>query len=265
MDNIRFTSEWSKSREEIWNEIFEPLEEHGNENFQPSGEQKHKKGFLRSIPIWGYAASILLPVLLVCRFYSVTEATLKGELSVVKLPDHSTVTMNADSKMSYKPLWWYLSRELSLQGEACFEVKPGSLFCVQSGQNRVKVLGTTFNVYARSAMYRVTCIAGRVEVQAGEESAILNPNTQAVLDERGFRINSNMAPITATGWMQGMFVFVDTPLQEVITEVERRYNITVAPDYHPNRLYTGAFAKTEKPEETLEIIGKALEIRFTIK
>ena len=265
MDNIRIKPVWSKSKEEIWNEMFEPLEEHWDDNSQPSDEQKHKKGFLRSIPLWGYAASILLPVLLVCRLYTLTEVTLKGEHSVVELPDHSTVTMNADSRISYKPLWWYLSRELSLQGEACFEVKSGSLFCVQSGQNRVKVLGTTFNVYSRPAMYRVTCISGRVEVQSGKESAVLNPNMQVVFDERGFSINNNVTLSTATGWMQGMFVFIETPLQEVITEVERRYNITVAPDYNPNRLYSGTFAKTEKPEEVLEIIGKALEIRFCIE
>jgi ferric-dicitrate binding protein FerR (iron transport regulator) len=265
MDNIRIKPVWSKSKEDIWNELFEPLEEHGNENSQPVDEQKHKKGFLRRIPLWGYAASILLPVLLMCRLYTVTEVTLKGEHSVVMLPDHSTVTVNVDSKVSYKPFWWYVSRKITLQGEAYFEVKPGSLFCVQSGQHRVNVLGTTFNVYARSAIYRVTCISGRVEVQTGKESAILNPNMQAVFDDRRLSIYNNVTPLIATGWMQGMFVFIETPLQEVIAEIERRYNITVAPDYNPDRLYSGTFAKTEYPEEALEIIGKALEIRFFIK
>ena len=265
MNNIRIKPVWSKSKEDIWNEMFEPLEEHRNENSQPLDEQKHKKNFLRSIPLWKYAASILLPVLLVCRLYTVTEVTQKGENSVVELPDRTTVTMNADSKVSYKPIWWYFSRNLSLQGEAYFEVKSGSLFCVQSGRNRVKVMGTTFNVYARPAMYRVTCTSGRVEVQTGKESAILNPNMQAIFDERGLSINSNVPPLTATGWMQGMFVFIETPLQEVIAEVERRYNITVAADYNPNRLYSGTFAKTKQPEEVLEIIGKALEIRFHIE
>jgi len=265
MDNIRIKPVWSKSKEDIWNEMFEPLEEHSNGNSQPLDEQKHKKGFLKRIPVWAYAASILLPVLFVCRLYTVTEVTLKGEHSIIKLPDNSTVTINADSKISYKPFWWYMSRNLSLQGEACFEVKSGSLFCVQSGQNRVNVLGTTFNVFARPSMYRVTCISGRVEVQAGNEYAILNPNMQVVSDERGFSVNSNVTPLTATGWIQGMFVFIDTPLQEVIAEVERRFNITITPDYDPNRIYSGTFAQMEKPEEVLEIIGKALEIRFCIE
>ena len=265
MDNIRIKPVWSKSKEDIWNEIFEPLEEHSNGNSLPSDERKNKKGFLKRIPLWAYAASLLLPVFLVCRLYTVTEVTLKGEHSIIKLPDNSTVTINADSKVSYKPFWWYLSRNLSLQGEACFEVKSGSLFCVQSGQNRVKVLGTTFNVFARSAMYRVSCISGRVEVQSGKESVILNPNMQAVLDKKGFSVNSNVTPSTVTGWMHGMFVFIDTPLQEVIAEVERRYNIIVAPGYNPNRIYSGTFAKMKEPEEVLEIIGKALEIRFYIE
>jgi len=36
-------------------------------------------------------------------------------------------------------------------------------------------------------------------------------------------------------------------------------------DYDPNRIYSGTFAKMENPEEILEIIGKALEVRFCIE
>jgi ferric-dicitrate binding protein FerR (iron transport regulator) len=254
MDNIRIKPAWPKSKDEIWNGVFEPLD-----------ERNRKKGF--RIPLWGYAASLLIPVLLVCSVYTVTVETAGGEHTDFRLPDHSTVTVNAESKASYKPLIWFISRKVKLKGEACFDVKPGSAFKVQSGRVRVTVLGTAFNVYARTGMYRIDCLSGQVKVRAGENVTVLCPNMQAVFDERQFNVRNNVAPATATGWMHGQFVFVDTPLPEVVAEVERQYNIKVASGYNPDHRYTGNFSKTENsPEEALAIIGNAFgEVKFTVE
>ena len=233
--------------------------------------QSAKKRF----PLWGYAASILIPVLLFCSLYTVTETTKRGEQAVVQLPDRSTVTLNAESKLSYKPFIWFISRKgasssnvfarkVSLEGEAYFEVTPGNRFSVQTGDYRVNVLGTTFNVQARPGMYRVTCLTGQVEVQTGQETAPLGPNMQASLHERKLTVIDDVTPSVAIGWMKNMFVFEGTPLGEVIAEIERQYNITVIPDYDPNHLYSGFFSKTENPTEILEAIGKAFGITFSI-
>lgn len=253
MDNINNKPVWAKSKDEIWREVFEPVVEHS-----------YGKGFWSRIPVWGYAASLLIPVLLMCHLYTVTEETSRGEHTVVSLPDRSTVTMNAESKLTYKPLEWFISKKVTLKGEAFFEVNPGRQFCVQSGRARVQVLGTTFNVYARAEKYRITCLTGRVEVHAGSESVVLNPNMQAVFNEN-MNVNSDVVSSTATGWIQGKFVFVKTPLQEVIAEVERQYNITVVPGNYPNHLYSGIFLKMDKPEDVLEVIGKPFDISFSIE
>ena len=253
MGNIISKPVWTNSKEEIWDEVFEHLD-----------EQEHKKRFLSKIPVWGYAAGLLIPLLLFCHFYTVTEETMKGEQSVVSLPDRSVVTMNAESKLSYKPLEWFISKKVKLEGEAFFEVNPGRSFSVQTAQTQVKVLGTTFNVYSRLETCRVTCLSGRVEVYAGKISAVLNPNMQAVINDK-INVNNDVDNATATGWMQGKFVFIETPLQDVIAEVERQYNITVKPDYNPNHFYSGNFSKKEKPEETLEVIGKPFDIIFSIE
>ena len=191
---------------------------------------------------------------------------MRGEQTVVQLPDRSTVTLNAESKLSYKPVVWFISRKVRLEGEAYFEVNSGSKFSVRTGDNGVSVLGTTFNVQARPGIYRVTCLTGQVEVQAGQETVVLSPNMQASLHERKLNINSDVTSAMATGWIQGVFVFVETPLQEVVAEVERQYNIQVTPTSYPNHLYSGNFSKTEnRPEEVLEIIGKPFGITFSIK
>jgi ferric-dicitrate binding protein FerR (iron transport regulator) len=202
-----------------------------------------------------------------------TIRTARGEQTVVHLPDRSTVTLNAESKISYKPFIWFIAthttisrssflpRKVSLEGEAFFEVTTGSRFSVQTGNNRVNVLGTTFNVHARPGVYRITCLSGQVEVQAGLDTVVLHPDMQAVLREQKLMVTRDASLSLETGWMRGMFVFSATPLGEVIAEIERRYDIHVTADYDPNLLFTGNFSEDENP---LEVIGKAFGITLSL-
>jgi len=254
MENNSHPLVWPKTKEEIWEEVFEPLEE--------------KKGVhrcLHQIPAWGYAATLLLAALLAGCFYTVTDATNRGEQAEVRLPDRSKVTLNAESHLSYKPFLWFFSRKVHLAGEAFFEVKSGSRFSVQSGESQTMALGTTFNVYARRGSYRVTCLTGQVRVVSGSESITLNANMQAALHEPKWRVSSGIHASSAAGWMQGKFEFVETPLKEVIAEVERQYNIHVTPSAFPDHLYTGNFSTSEKIEDILAIIGNPFGISFSVK
>jgi ferric-dicitrate binding protein FerR (iron transport regulator) len=255
MGNIRINPQWSKSKDEIWNEMFGHFE-----------ERDDRKPFLRRIPLWSYAAVLLLLVLLtVIHLYKVTDEAGRGEHATVRLPDNSLVTLNAGSKISYKPLQWFVAREVVLEGEACFEVKSGSRFSVRSGGNRVNVRGTTFVVYARPEMYRVTCLEGRVEVSANRETVLLEAGMLVTCRGQQQHICKEIIPYATIGWMEGKFVFTETPLSEVVAEIERQYDIHVTSDSDLNRLYTGNFHKTEHPEDVLEIIGKPFGITFNIE
>jgi ferric-dicitrate binding protein FerR (iron transport regulator) len=259
MDNIRIIPEYAKSKEEIWRERFDPLEQ-PKRKFGQLERPKRKR-----IPLWAYAACFLAPVLLVCRFYTITVETEKGEHREFRLPDRTMITLNAESKVSCTPYEWLISRTVRMEGEACFEVKHGNRFVVISGEKRVNVFGTIFNVYARSGVYCVTCLEGRVVVLAGDESIVLTSNMQATLQAPKFGVISGVTPAAATGWMQGRFVFDEKPLREVIDEVERQFNIKVIPATFPNHSYSGKFNKNDNPEEILEIIGSPFGINFSIE
>ncbi|MDR1097524.1 MAG: FecR domain-containing protein [Tannerella sp.] len=244
-------AEWSKSREEIWEEVFKPL----------MNQEKDKRGNRK----WGYAAILPVLIFLTVHFYTVTEEAARGEHAEVRLPDRSTVTLNAESRLSYRPLEWFLSRRVTLEGEACFEVKPGSRFTVRSGHGRVTVLGTAFNVYARPGKYCVTCLSGQVEACAGGDAVVLAAGMQATWRGGEPEVNREAVPAQATGWMQGKFGFTETPLSEVVAEIERQYDIRILPGSGSrDHLYTGNFSKTERPEDVLEIIGKPFGITFNI-
>jgi ferric-dicitrate binding protein FerR (iron transport regulator) len=258
MEPVRIKPEWAKSKEEIWKDVFEPLMK------QEAGKQGNRLPTAKRLPLWSCAAILLVLLSFSIHLYTVTEEAARGRHTEIRLPDNSLVTLNAGSKLSYKPLEWFVSRVVTLDGEACFEVKPGSRFSVLSGSKRVQVLGTTFNVYARSEKYCVSCLAGQVEVSIGKEIATLTPGMQATWRGGALKVGKEAVLMRATGWMQGKFEFAETPLSEVVAEIERQYDIHIMPGYNPDYLYTGNFSKTERPEGVLEIIGKPFGITFNI-
>ena len=75
--------------------------------------------------------------------------TASAELVTATLPDGTMVTLNANSSLSY-PEAWGSQREVTLTGEAYFEVTPNpdQPFVIHTGDADVKVLGTAFNVRA---------------------------------------------------------------------------------------------------------------------
>jgi len=198
-------------------------------------------------------------------FSEVAHTTLRGAYLSLSLPDGSTVMLNVDSELKYKPLLWFASKTVELNGEAYFEVKSGGRFTVKSGKNKVMVLGTSFNVFARNEKYSVTCMTGKVMVTADNRQTTLTPNMQVTLRNGNF----NVAEIADTeqhiGWRQNRFVFNGAPLTEVIKEIERQYDIQISNVLDFDYSYTGNFSKTENPEDVLEIVGKPFGITFLIK
>jgi ferric-dicitrate binding protein FerR (iron transport regulator) len=115
-------------------------------------------------------------------------------------------------------------------------------------------------------MYRVTCLTGRVAVSTSEETFVLHPGMQVTCRKGTQTVNENIMTTQTIGWMQGRFVFTETPLAEVVAEMERQYNIRVTcSGADLNHLYTGNFIKTEKPEDILDIIGRPFGITFNIE
>ena len=125
-------------------------------------EEKRKNRRIR-MPLffkWTVACAIVLLVIGVgYNFYqSHNEANLvyrevcavRGEKLLVLLPDGSRVWLNADSKLTYPEQFAKYNRNVTLEGEAYFEVARNEArpFIVQSGKQRVEVLGTSFDVTA---------------------------------------------------------------------------------------------------------------------
>ncbi|MDR1723921.1 MAG: FecR domain-containing protein [Tannerella sp.] len=256
-NNIIIRPRWKKSKEEIWMESFENKVDSNRDDVAEASTKRI------SLTLLKYAAILILSVSLFGILYSIEEQAPRGQHITTYLPDNSRVMLNADSKISYKPLVWLISRNVELEGEAFFEVKRGSRFSVKSGQYKTTALGTKFNVFARDEIYSVTCSSGRVEVTVNHEIIPLTEGMKVTVSSQK-PVIEHVTPGDAD-WMNDRFIFEDAPLYEVVTEIERQYDISISADKPLNQRYTGNFQKTERPEDALEIVGKPFGITFKIE
>lgn len=265
MKNIKFKIEpqWKESKEAIWDKHFAGLTDASAED--NSGTSSKSVPFLRWTMI-SVAASFILILGLAgfAYLYQVTIFNQAGAQLSAVLPDGSKVEMNAASQIQYKPYWWKINRGVSLQGEAFFKVKKGSGFTVHTSLGEVRVLGTSFNVYARGTDFQVSCFTGKVQVRFANTQKILLPNmrvsaTQGQIRSDGFCNHSGVPD-----WKMGLFCFEQAPLAKVIQEIERRYDVKVETSYPLNYLYTGSFEMPKTAEEALDILSQTYSIPLRI-
>lgn len=191
----------------------------------------------------------------------VTLETASAEKTELLLPDASTVSLNADSRVTYKKNIWKISRNVQLDGEAFFSVAKGSKFDVETNSGIVSVLGTQFNVKNRENYFEVVCYEGVVQVQSsGETSKLSAGNAFRILNGEMEVFNKKDAS-SVPDWMSNESVFRSVPFAQVIHELERQYDVSItASNIDLNQLFTGKFV-----HDSLEMSLKAITIPLNLK
>jgi ferric-dicitrate binding protein FerR (iron transport regulator) len=248
---------YSKSREEAWAAIEEKMTE---------------KPFAKIIVfrsrklIFAVAASfaLLAGVFSVLRLYTTQVYCPDGQHLSHSLPDGSKVEMNADSKISYKPLWWRFSREVRFEGEGYFEVEKGDAFTVSSTAGSTEVLGTSFNIYSRNSEYKVTCLTGKVKVTSfSMAEVVLTPEYSASVNSAGAIVmTKELKAADVHSWTINMFTFTSRPLDLVLKEISRQYNIRITMKSPADYIYTGHFSRNRPVEETLALVCTPFGLNF---
>jgi ferric-dicitrate binding protein FerR (iron transport regulator) len=166
-------------------------------------------------------------------------ATDKQVINEITLPDGSKVALNSNSKLFYPTEFTGETREVSIEGEAFFDVEhnPEKPFVINAGNAQVKVLGTSFNVcaYPETETIEVVVTTGKVQVSARNE--MQNENIDEVFlspGEKGTLYNStrilekseNSNP-NYMAWKTHDFVFENIALGEVIACLEKTYHVTI--------------------------------------
>ena len=192
-----------------------------------------------------------------------------GECHVL-LEDGTDVWLNADSKLKYPIVFNGESREVVLSGEAYFEVKKDNRpFIVNLESGDITVLGTSFGVSAYPGYPNyTTLVRGSVRFTSlRREQIVLTPGEQAVVDIFGSLKKRNVDVEEFVGWKDGVFIFKDKPLAEIMEILERWYGVHVI--FQDNSLkeleYTGSLERYDSINTFLQLLEKLEEIQYEIK
>ncbi|MCJ8209928.1 FecR domain-containing protein [Mucilaginibacter sp. RS28] len=159
-----------------------------------------------------------------------TVATRNNQELVI-LPDGTHVYMALNSKLVYQSDFGQSKREVTLNGEAFFDVKHQTKapFIIRTiNHHTVTVLGTSFNVYSRANhSTEVKVATGLVGVSRGNKTEYLKAGQQLVWSDIGSAMVRSVSPREAAGLPLQTLVFDNDSIDAIATKIERWYNVKV--------------------------------------
>lgn len=163
---------------------------------------------------------------------TITVTTPRGGTYQVRLPDGTKVWLNAASSLTYSinanADKGVKTRNVVLDGEAYFEVSHDKTrpFVVKSASQEVSVLGTHFNVnsYGNESSTKTTLLEGSVSIN---HAIVLNPSQQSVVNGAKQITVKSVDVTEVVAWKDGNFKFSNVPLEEIMRQLERWYDIKV--------------------------------------
>lgn len=269
-----------KEIETLMDELWDSIQQHDTLS---SGEEERilSKVFAQDSAnnseryFWSVAVAILIGAIATGFWYSTRIQPVEPILTLrkntapasefskyVKLPDGSTVILNAGSSLSYPDSFEGLdTREVALTGEGYFDVTPGSKpFVVYAGKVKTTVLGTAFNIkaFAEDKKVTVTVIRGKVKVEEGlHQFGVLTLNDQVVIDTNEDKAQRNIVNGEAViGWMMHDVFFDDITFADAARELESRFKvrITITNEKLKNCRFTMTFVKGERLDQILRVL-----------
>ena len=240
----------------------------GDFTMDEAPDQSSRTSHEKKIRLWSYSAAAVVLVIagvLVFKHFigsapkaneeKISEvSTKKGSKSKLVLPDGTLVWLNAGSKLSYKKDFGNAHREITLVGEAFFDVvkMPGLPFVIETNTIEVRVLGTSFNVksYPDEKITETSLIKGSVEItikSRPSEKFILKPNEKLVVANKSDKkdganddVEMNKIPLVTldrltvnpddsntieTSWVQNKLIFRNESFKNLAAKMERWYGV----------------------------------------
>ncbi|MFA5327466.1 MAG: FecR domain-containing protein [Prolixibacteraceae bacterium] len=235
-------------------------------------------------PVFRLAAAVLVAAVLLVSGYEVfftpsaTEKMLvisatDQVLNTFTLPDGTLVSLNSDTKVTYPKKFGRNTREVSIEGEAFFEVKPNKNkpFIIHAGKAQIKVLGTSFNVNAYPQLKQVEVIVETGKVQVLNQVAETTRTNELILTpgDKGTLVFSSNSLLKTTNqdpnflaWKTHNLIFKATSLSEVIENLEKVYKVKIR---LADSKLSGLLLTAQFNNYSLDFILKVIETTFQIE
>lgn len=165
------------------------------------------------------------------RVMNKVETPRGGEYGIT-LADGTRVYLGALSKIEYPVAFDGAKRVVKASGEVYFDVARDTAhpFVVEMTNLDVEVLGTSFNVrdYADEDYVEATLVSGKIKVNAGKESCILEPNYQAVLDRKNNTLETKEVDVSEfVDWKSGKLNVRNRRLEDILNRLSKWYDVYV--------------------------------------
>ncbi|WP_020528696.1 FecR family protein [Flexithrix dorotheae] len=286
--NIQFN--YAHNQEEVFNRILVEIEQdlpHGKSVGIDLHPKKRKNNYWKFSAV---AASILILLVSVYwglekskqREISVTQVigikekrNLAGEKSIITLRDGTKVTLNSGSTLRYPEIFGD-TRSVVLEGEAYFDVAKDTSkpFIVISDVFKTIALGTAFNIRAfpEDNELKISLAEGKVlleksirnkECISACKSIVLNPGEEIrYIKEEKAVVKQKFDPEEILAWKDGILVFRNKSLKEIIPVLERWYAVKFE---IKNSTNTSGKISDQFQNESLEIVMEGIAFAFGFK
>ncbi|MCL2561733.1 MAG: FecR domain-containing protein [Rikenellaceae bacterium] len=198
----------------------------------------------------------------------------RGYVSDITLEDGTRVWLNADSELRYPVAFRGEEREVTLRGEAYFEVAHDAQrpFRVSVEGQRLEVLGTKFNItaYGGSTEVLTTLISGSVRLSAPRAGSaqILAPGEQATLDTATGMFGTRAVDVRQyTAWRDGIITVDERTMAETLVTIERSYNVCfeLKDPQLAGIIFKGRIPRYDDLWDVLDILGEMSGATFRVK
>lgn len=220
-----------------------------------------------------FAASLLAIALIAFLFEQLTSEDTEKYLKYnaqtdekLILPDQTKVWLKEGSSLEYPEEFTSNARSVVLLGEALFEVEHDAEhpFIVQAGETSTEVLGTKFNLRTadQNGFLELVLLEGSVRFNTPQEQVVLVPGQKVSVDSNGLITKTLNSNPNFMSWQTGNFVFLNTPMQQVMSDLGNAYGFTFE---FEESTFAGCPLTSKYEQEPLEDIFQVLEALFNAK
>lgn len=191
----------------------------------------------------------------------------------ITLPDGSVVILSANSRLEYPASFKGNTREVSLTGEAWFDIRHNDQqpFIIHTGKVKTTVMGTVFTIkaLANDPNITVTVTKGKVKVEDDKQLlAMLTPEQQAVYNTEAATAKQQPADTKEIlSWIKQDMVFESASFGSIAEQISKRYgvSITFSNSSMTTCPITVSFDGTETLEQVLTILCTTRNATYTVQ
>lgn len=220
------------------------------------------------------AASIILIIGVFYYFNQSSETTWEVIASVnsdkkIQLSDGTEVTLRQGSQLSIPENFGKAIRQVKFEGEAFFEIKhDGSIpFSIITSRSIIKDIGTSFLVQSMDSIEQVTVVEGTVSFtnkDKEEVQIILKVGESAILENEMLQ-KKKVQTDNLLSWNSKILSFKNTPLSQVVIDLENYYRIDVVLSQSLRNIEITAEFRNESLEQVIKELQLFTGLQYQMK